>query len=104
MIRRIVLLAAALAVLKLAVLFTHAALVIQFLIAAGLVAVWVLTLLVKPFGRCWLCGGKDNLRRPGSSRAPVCPLCHGMKRRQRTGSKAVHRVRRQVAAHWRGAR
>jgi hypothetical protein len=104
MIRRIVLLAAALGVLKLAVLFAHAALAVQFLIAAGLAAAWLLTLLVKPFGQCWLCRGKGNLRRPGSRRAPVCPLCHGMKRRQRTGSKTVHRVRRQVVAHWRGAR
>ena len=28
----------------------------------------------------------------------------GLKRRQRLGSRTVHRIRRQVAAHWRGPR
>ena len=104
MIRRAFLLTVLLGTVKLALLFAGAPLADKFLIGSGAAVLWVLTLLVKPFGGCWLCGGKGNLRRPGSSRAPVCPLCHGMKRRQRTGSKAVHRVRRQVAAHWRGAR
>jgi hypothetical protein len=75
-----------------------------FLICFAIAVVWVLSLLVKPFGRCWLCHGKGNIRRKGSRRAPVCPLCKGLKRRQRLGSRAVHRIRRQVAAHWRGAR
>ena len=75
-----------------------------FLVLFAVAVVWVLSLLLKPFGRCWLCRGKGNLRRKGSRRAPVCPLCKGLKRRQRLGSRTVHRVRRQVAAHWRGAR
>ena len=75
-----------------------------FLIAVAVVTIWVLSLLVHPFGRCWLCRGKGNLRRKGRRRAPKCPLCKGMKRRQRLGSKTVHRIRRQVAAHWRGPR
>ena len=62
------------------------------------------SLLVHPFGRCWLCRGKGNIRRKGSRRAPKCPLCKGARRRQRIGSRTVHRIRRQVAAHWRGPR
>jgi hypothetical protein len=77
--------------------------VIAFLIGFA-VAVWIGSLVVHPFGKCWLCRGKGNIRRKRSGRAPKCPLCKGLKRRQRLGSRAVHRIRRQVAAHWRGPR
>lgn len=72
-----------------------------FLIGFAVVTVWVLSLLVHPFGRCWACGGRGNIRRKGSRRAPVCLLCHGARRRQRLGSRTVHRIRRQVTSHWR---
>ena len=35
----------------------------MFLILPGLAALWVQSLLVHPFGRCWMCGGKGNSRR-----------------------------------------
>jgi len=76
----------------------------HILIAFAIAAAWLGSLYVRPFGRCWRCGGTGNLHRKGSKRAPVCPLCKGMKRRQRAGSRAVHRIRRQVAAYWRGPR
>jgi hypothetical protein len=72
-----------------------------FLIVFGAGVLWVASLLVHPFGRCWRCGGRGNLRRKGRRHAPRCPACAGLKRRQRLGSRTVHRVRRQVAAHWR---
>jgi hypothetical protein len=75
-----------------------------FLIVFGIAALWLGSLLVRPFGRCWLCRGKGNIHRKRSRRAPKCPLCKGLKRRQRLGSRTVHRIRRQVAAHWRGPR
>jgi hypothetical protein len=74
------------------------------LIVAGVAAFWVLTLLVKPFGRCFLCRGKGNIVRRGRRRAPRCPLCKGIGRRQRLGSRAVHRVRRRVMAEIRRSR
>ena len=77
---------------------------VHILIGFAVAALWVLSLLVHPFGRCWLCGGKGNLRRKGSRRAPKCWACKGIGRRQRLGSRTVHRIRRQVAAHWRGQR
>ncbi len=61
---------------------------ITFLIVLAVAAAWVLSLLVRPFGRCWLCRGKGNLRRRGRRRAPKCSMCQGARR---------HRVRRQVA-------
>ena len=77
---------------------------VHILIGLGLAAAWVLSLLVHPFGRCWLCRGKGNLRRKGSRRAPRCPLCKGARRRQRLGSRVVHRIRRHVAAELRRTR
>jgi hypothetical protein len=60
---------------------------------------WVASLYVKPFGRCWRCWGHGNIRK--GRRRPKCPVCHGLRRRQRAGSRTVHRVRRQVTGHWR---
>ena len=57
---------------------------------------WLLTLLVKPFGRCWLCSGRGV--RVHGRRARKCWLCKGKGRRQRTGSRTVHRVRRMVTS------
>jgi hypothetical protein len=76
--------------------------VITFLILCGFAAAWVLSLLVRPFGKCPLCRGR-RVRVKGR-RARRCRLCGGSGRRQRPGSRTVHRIRRQVAAHWRGQR
>jgi hypothetical protein len=69
-----------------------------FLILSGVAALWVLSLLVRPFGACWRCGGRGNIRR--GRRAPKCRRCSGRGRVQRFGSRRVHRIRRQVAKHW----
>ena len=73
-----------------------------FLLISALAAAWVLSLLVHPFGKCIACRGR-RVRVKGR-RASRCRLCGGAGRRQRTGSRTVHRIRRQVAAHWRGQR
>ena len=74
------------------------------LIISGLAAAWVLSLLVHPFGKCWLCRGMRVRVARGRRRARRCRACKGAGRRQRIGSRAVHRIRRQVTAHWRGQR
>ena len=71
---------------------------VHILIAFAIAAAWIASLYVKPFGKCWRCGGKGNLHRKGSRRAPVCPRCKGMKRGQRLGSRTVHRTVRMVRA------
>jgi hypothetical protein len=75
---------------------------ITFLVAFVLIVLWVLSLLVKAFGRCWACRGRGV--RVKGRRARKCWLCKGRGRRQRLGSRTVHRARRQVTTHWRGAR
>jgi hypothetical protein len=59
---------------------------------------WLLSLLIKPFGRCWRCRGRGILIRGRRSRK--CWACRGKGRRQRTGSRTVHRIRRAAAAGW----
>jgi len=71
---------------------------IGFAIAAG----WALSLLIHPFGRCWLCRGRRV--HVHGRRVRTCQLCKGTGRRQRTGSRTVHRIRRHVVAEYRRTR
>jgi hypothetical protein len=49
------------------------------LLLAALGAAWVLSLLVRPFGRCWLCRGNGDLRRkaPAPRRGARCARVPG---------------------------
>lgn len=60
------------------------------LLILGLVAARCLWVLVFPHGPCWRCGGAGVIR-PAAGRRKRCPVCRGRKRRQRLGSRAVHR-------------
>ena len=64
------------------------------LIVVAVLAVWLLSLLAKPFGPCWACRGKGvRVKKRGRrSKARKCWLCKGKRRRQRIGSRTVHRV------------
>jgi hypothetical protein len=75
---------------------------VHALIALAVAAAWVASLIVHPFGKCWLCRGRRV--RVSGRRARRCRACRGLGRRQRLGSRTVHRIRRQVAAHWREPR
>ena len=75
---------------------------VHILTGAGLAALWLASLYVKPFGRCFLCWGKGV--RVRGRRARKCWLCKGLGRRQRTGSRMLHRTVRHVAANWRWPR
>jgi hypothetical protein len=73
----------------------------QFLVGFAVLALWVLSLLAHPFGRCPRCYGKRVVMRGTKRRRrPVrCWLCKGIGRRQRPGSKTVHRAVRYLAAY-----
>jgi hypothetical protein len=64
-------------------------------------AVWLLTLLVHPFGKCWRCRGKRMIVVRGRRKARRCWACKGVGRRQRIGSRIVHRARRAAMSAWR---
>jgi hypothetical protein len=72
-----------------------------FLIGFAVLALWLASLRAHPFGRCWRCHGRRMVIRGSKRRRrPVrCRVCKGIGRRQRTGSKTVHRVVRDVIAH-----
>jgi hypothetical protein len=63
----------------------------------SVLALWAGSLYVRPFGRCWRCHGRGTVRK-GKRRVKVCPRCRGLKRRQRFGSRTVHRLARQLRA------
>lgn len=71
------------------------------LLILAVLAVWVLTLLVHPFGKCWLCRGKRVRIVRGRRKARRCWACKGAGRRQRIGSRVVHRARRAAMSAWR---
>jgi hypothetical protein len=64
------------------------------LIVLVVAVVWLLSLRVKPFGPCWACRGRGvRVKKRGrKSKARKCWLCKGKRRRQRIGSRTVHRV------------
>ena len=66
----------------------------------AVLAVWAGTLLVKPFGKCWRCRGRRVLVVKGRRKARTCWACKGAGRRQRIGSRTVHRIRRTAVAGW----
>jgi hypothetical protein len=74
---------------------------LHILIMFGVLVAWVLSLVVHPFGRCWLCRGRRVRIVRGRRKARQCWACKGAGRRQRPGSRTVHRIRRQVVTHWR---
>ncbi len=68
------------------------------LIAFAIVVLWLLSLWVHPFGKCPRCRGRRSVIKGSKKRPrPVrCRVCKGIGRRQRTGSRALHRVVRHV--------
>lgn len=70
----------------------------HFLILFAALALWVLSLYVHPFGKCLRCRGRRMLIH-GSKRKrrpKRCWLCKGIGRRQRPGSRTVHRTARKI--------
>jgi len=76
------------------------------LIVLAVLLVWLLSLKAKPFGACWACRGKGvRVKKRGRrSKARKCWLCKGKRRRQRIGSRTVHRVWGAAAEGWRNRR
>jgi hypothetical protein len=63
-----------------------------FLIITAMIAAWIVSLFLWPFGPCGSCRGTG--RNAGSTRRRFgeCKHCDGSGRRQRRGSKTVHRT------------
>jgi hypothetical protein len=77
------------------------------LIAFAVLTAWIGSLWLHPFGRCPRCRGrrvviKARRRKPRGQRPPkppwpvTCKSCKGIGRRQRIGSRTVHRTARRI--------
>ena len=68
------------------------------LIGLAVLALWLLSLWVHPFGKCIRCRGRRVVMRGSKKRPrPVrCRVCKGIGRRQRIGSRTLHRTVRRI--------
>jgi hypothetical protein len=78
-----------------------AALVLAVVIA---VAIWLGSLYVHPFTSCGKCGGTGLNKGSSGKRFGMCKACGGSRRRQRSGSQALHRAVRSATSEWRRTR
>jgi hypothetical protein len=64
-----------------------------YLILAGLVlaAVWAGSLYIHPFTRCGSCGGSGLNKGSTGKKFGTCKACGGSRRKQRFGSRTLHR-------------
>lgn len=61
------------------------------LIIGVLAVAWAVSLYVYPFAPCLRCGGTGLKKGSTGKRFGLCKRCGGSKRRQRTGSRTLHR-------------
>jgi hypothetical protein len=73
------------------------------LVAFAIFAAWIVSLWLHPFGKCPRCRGRrvviKGKRRANAKRPPKpvqCRVCKGIGRRQRPGSRTVHRTVRRI--------
>ncbi len=67
---------------------------VLILAVLGALALALARLYLAPFSPCPRCHGTSNIA--GGRRRPVCSRCKGRRRVQRTGSRTLHRIVRQV--------
>jgi hypothetical protein len=70
----------------------------HILIAFAIVCLWLGSLWLHPFARCPRCHGKRMVIKGGKDKPrPVrCRKCKGVGRRQRPGSRTLHRIVRRI--------
>lgn len=76
------------------------------LVLAGLVALgaWTVSLYAHPFTKCGRCGGSGVNKGSSGKRYGLCKACGGSRRKQRLGSKTLHRWIQSAASEWRRQR
>lgn len=63
-----------------------------FLIGCGLLICWAVSLYFWPFAPCRRCSGKGTNAGSNRKRFGDCKRCGGTRKRQRLGSRTVHRM------------
>ena len=76
---------------------SHLAVPRTVLLIIVIAAVWVLTLLVRPFGKCWLCRGKRVRVVKGRRKARKCWACKDIPEADTTTGSPVGARQRTLA-------
>jgi hypothetical protein len=76
---------------------------VVLLVLAALVA-WLLSLYVHPFTGCGTCGGTGLNKGSTGRKFGLCKACGGSRRKQRFGSRTLHRWVRSARSEWRRTR
>ncbi len=77
---------------------------VLLLVALIAVLAWLVSLYAHPFTGCGTCGGTGLNKGSTGKRFGMCKACGGSRRRQRRGSKTLHRWVRSATAEWRRTR
>jgi hypothetical protein len=78
--------------------------VLLILIGLGALAAWAISLYVHPFTRCGRCSGTGVNKGSSGKRFGLCKACGGSRRKQRFGSKTLHRWVQSGSSEWRRQR
>jgi hypothetical protein len=74
------------------------------LLALIALVVWGVSLYVHPFTGCGACDATGLNRGSTGKRFGLCKRCGGSRRRQRFGSRTLHRAIRSAKSEWRRSR
>jgi hypothetical protein len=77
---------------------------VLLLIALAALVAWLLSLYVYPFTACGRCRGTGLNKGSSGKRFGMCTSCGGSRRKQRLGSKTLHRWVRAAKSEWRRSR
>ncbi len=74
------------------------------LVALLMLLAWLVSLYVYPFTGCGRCHGTGLNKGSNGKRFGTCKRCGGSRRRQRIGSRALHRWVRSTKSEWQRTR
>ena len=70
------------------------------LVGLGALGAWALSLYAHPFGPCRKCKATGVNKGSGGKRFGVCKACGGSRRKQRLGSRTLHRWIQSASSEW----
>jgi hypothetical protein len=70
------------------------------LVALAAFAAWAVSLYAHPFTKCGKCSGSGVNKGSTGKKFGICKACGGTRRKQRLGSRTLHRWVRSAKSEW----